>query len=102
MITTTSKIPQSQKIANYLKANPLTRFAAKEIANAIVAQYPEDYLEKRQNPRFADDKAFLSQIVAEIGAQKDAILKANSHIFGKTSPAPAFIGMIPMQRYLKK
>ena len=32
MTATLSKIPQSKKIANYLKANPLIRFDAKEIA----------------------------------------------------------------------
>ena len=32
MTTTPSKIPQSKKIANYLDANPLIRFDAKEIA----------------------------------------------------------------------
>lgn len=82
------RIPQHQKVINYLKTNPLIRFAAKEIAKAIVDQYPEDYIEKRQNPRFTDDKAFLSQIVAEIGAQKGAILKANSHVFWQDKPRP--------------
>ena len=88
MTTTLSKISQSKKIVNYLKANPLIRFTAKEIANAILAQYPEDYLEKRQNPRFADDRAFLSQIVAEIGSQKETILKANLHVFWQDKPRP--------------
>ena len=55
-----SKISQSQKVVNFLLANPLTRFGAREIAQAIVTQYPEDYQEKRENPRFLNDKAFCN------------------------------------------
>jgi hypothetical protein len=83
-----SKLSQAQKIANYLKANPLIHFAAKEIANAIVEQYPEEYLEKRKNPRFADNRALHSQVIAEIGAQKNAILKCDPHIFWRDKPRP--------------
>ncbi len=83
-----SKISQTQKIINFLQANPLKRFGAREIAEAITAQYPEDYQEKRNNPRFATNKAFLQQIVAEIGSQKETILKANPHIFWQDKPRP--------------
>jgi hypothetical protein len=83
-----SKLSQAQKIANYLKANPQINFTAKELANAIVEQHPEDYLEKRKNPRFVDDRAFFSQVVAEIGALKNAILKCNPHIFWRDKPRP--------------
>ncbi|MGZ8175387.1 MULTISPECIES: COG2958 family protein [Methylobacter] len=83
-----SKYTQVQKVVNFLCAKPLNRFTAKEIANAIVEQYPEDFIEKRKNPRFTDDRAFLNQIVGEIGAQKDATLKANAHIFWQDKPRP--------------
>lgn len=82
-----SKISQTQKIIHILQAKPLKTFGAREIAEAIVTQYSEDYLEKRENPRFVDDRAFISQIVAEIGAQKDALLK-NPHIFWQDKPRP--------------
>lgn len=82
-----SKISQSQKIINFLQAHPLTRFGAREIAKDIIENYPEDYLEKRDNPRFADDRAFISQIVAEIGAQKESLVK-NPHIFWQDKPRP--------------
>lgn len=82
-----SKISQSQKIINFLQAHPLTRFGAREIAKDIIEKYPEDYLEKRDNPRFADDRAFISQIVAEIGAQKESLVK-NPHIFWQDKPRP--------------
>ena len=82
-----SKISQVQKIINFLQDQPLTRFNVKEIAEAIVALYPEDYLEKRENPRFADDQAFISQIIAEIAAKKESLLK-NPHIFWQDKPRP--------------
>lgn len=83
-----SKISQAQKIADFLQADPLKRFGAREIAEAIVKQYPEDYQEKRKNPRFADENAFLSQIVAEIGKQKEDILNKSIHIFWQDKPRP--------------
>jgi hypothetical protein len=82
-----SKISQTQKIINFLQEHPLTRFGAREIAKHIIEKYPEDYLEKRENPRFADDRAFISQIVAEIGAQKESLVK-NPHIFWQDKPRP--------------
>jgi uncharacterized protein len=53
-----------------------------------VAIHPEDYQEKRQNPRFADEKAFITQIVAEIGAQKDQIVRIDKHVFWQDKPRP--------------
>lgn len=94
-----SKISQSQKVVNFLLANPLTRFGAREIAQAIVAQYPEDYQEKRENPRFSDDKAFLSQVIAEIGAQKEQILKGNPNIFWQDKPRPRVYWFDPKSQF---
>jgi hypothetical protein len=53
-----------------------------------VAAHPDDYHEKRQNPRFDDEKAFITQIVAEIGAQKDQIVRIDKHIFWQDKPRP--------------
>jgi hypothetical protein len=83
-----SKISQNQKIVNFLQANPLKRFGAREVAQAIVNQYPEDYQEKRKNPRFVDERDFLQQVVAEIGGRKEEILKISSHIFWQDKPRP--------------
>jgi hypothetical protein len=83
-----SKISQAQKIVNFLQANPLKRFSSREIAEAIVSQYPDDYQEKRKNPRFVDNKAFISQIVAEINVQKEQISKKSSHVFWQDKPSP--------------
>jgi hypothetical protein len=83
-----SKLSQTQKIIELLKANPNQKFNARQIADQIVESYPEDYEQKRLNPRFADDKAFLSQVVAEIGSQKDQIVKNDKHVFWQDKPRP--------------
>ena len=83
-----SKLSQSQKIVELLKANPNQKFNARQIAKQIVNSYPEDYRDKRQNPRFADEKAFISQVVAEIGSQKDQIVKNDAHVFWQDKPRP--------------
>lgn len=83
-----SRLSQSQKIVELLKANPNQKFNARQIAEQIVQSYPEDYRDKRQNPRFADEKAFISQVVAEIGSQKDQIVKNDAHVFWQDKPRP--------------
>ena len=83
-----SKLSQSQKIVELLKANPNQKFNARQIAEQIVDSHPEDYRDKRQNPRFADEKAFISQVVAEIGSQKDQIVKNDTHVFWQDKPRP--------------
>lgn len=83
-----SKLSQAQKIVEFLKSNPVQRFTARQIAEGIVARYPEDYVDKRDNPRFVDDKAFITQIVAEIGSQKDQIAKTDNHVFWQDKPRP--------------
>ncbi len=83
-----SKLSQTKKIVTLLKDNPLKRYTAREIADEIIALYPEDYVNKKQNPRFEDDRAFVSQVVAEIGAQKAQLIKASKHIFWQDKPRP--------------
>jgi len=82
------KLSQAQKIIEFLKDTPNKKFNARQIAEQIVNRYPEDYREKQQNPRFADDKAFISQVVAEIGSQKDQITKKDKHVFWQDKPRP--------------
>jgi hypothetical protein len=83
-----STLSQAQRIVEFLKANPNQKFNARQIAEQIVESYPEDYRDKRQNPRFADEKAFVSQVVAEIGSQKDQIIKNDMHVFWQDKPRP--------------
>lgn len=82
------KLSQSQKVVEYLKKNVKQKFTAREIAEAIVKEYSVDYAEKRQNPRFENEKTFIAQIVAEIGSQKDQIVKNSDHVFWQDKPRP--------------
>ncbi|MEZ9490517.1 COG2958 family protein [Vibrio breoganii] len=82
------KLSQSKKIALYLKENPNHRYTAKQIAEAITGRFPEDYSEKRKNPRFETDQDFISQVVAEIGSQKQSILNQSANIKWQDKPRP--------------
>lgn len=83
-----SRLSQTQKIASWLMENPNQKFTAREIAQAIIKRYPEDYQEKRLNDRFVSEQDFIQQIVAEIGAQKDQIIKKNKKIRWQDKPKP--------------
>ncbi|MDX8379715.1 MAG: hypothetical protein R8K48_06685, partial [Gallionella sp.] len=83
-----AKLSQSKKVVEFLKGNSYQKFTARQIAESIVAAHPDDYLEKRQNPRFENEKSFITQIVAEIGAQKDQIIKIDKHVFWQDKPRP--------------
>ena len=82
------KLSQPQKIVAFLKSNPNQKFTARKIAEAILNLYPQDYLEKRNNPRFSTDAELINQIVAEIGVHKNAILKAEPLIQLQDKPRP--------------
>jgi hypothetical protein len=83
-----SRLSQAQKIAEWLMNHPGERFTARQLAEIIVSRYPENYADKRTNLRFADDKAFIGQIVAEIGAQKNAIARCHASIRWQDKPRP--------------
>ena len=53
-----------------------------------MASYPEEYAEKKSNPRFETEKSFISQVIAEIGSQKEQIIKNDIHIFWQDKPRP--------------
>jgi len=82
------KLSQSKKVIEFLKRSATQKFNARQIAESIVKAYPEDYNEKRKNPRFENEKAFITQIVAEIGSQKDQISKIDKHVFWQDKPRP--------------
>ena len=97
-----SKSSQLQKMVEFLKANPKQKFNARQIADHIVGAFPEDYTDKRQNPRFADQASFMSQVVAEIGSQKAQILKKDRHVFWQDKPLQEFIGMTQINPLMKQ
>lgn len=83
-----SKLSQSEKVVKFLRDNPKERFNVRAIAEAIISLYPEDYVGKRNNPRFSNEKDFTAQIVAEIGAQKEQVAKQSPHVFWQDKPRP--------------
>jgi len=90
------------KIIKLLKDNPNKYFTAKEIAKKIVSLYPKEYEQKRKNPRFKDENEFISQVVAEIGALKNRIIKQNSNISWRDKPRPRVYWFEETKLILKK
>jgi hypothetical protein len=68
---------------NVLKDNFKTKFTAKELAIKIVETYPSEFVKKRQNDRFSNENEFLSQVAAEIGRNKESLLKKKGIINDK-------------------
>ncbi len=93
-----SKTSQIQRIVHFLQQHPQKRFTARALAQALISQHPKDYASKRSNPRFDTDAAFLQQIVAEIGSQKDSLAKASPHIFWQDKPRPRHYWFDPSRR----
>lgn len=81
-----NKLSQPQKIVEFLKQNPQQKFTARQIAEAITAKYPQDYQDKKA--AFLNEKAFIQQVVAEIGAHKTSILKICADIQMQDKPRP--------------
>lgn len=65
-----------QMIINVLQANPGQQFTARQLAQKIIDHYSAELAEKRKNPRFVSDEAFLSQITAEVGGSRTVKAKA--------------------------
>lgn len=57
------KLSKTQMVVEFLKENQGKKFTGREIAESIVARYPDTFAQKRQN--YADEKAFIQQIIAE-------------------------------------
>lgn len=68
---------------NVLKINFKTKFTAKELARKIVETFPSEFESKRKNDRFSNENEFLSQVAAEIGRNKETLLKKKGVINDK-------------------
>lgn len=67
-------------VVQILKDNIGKKLTARELANEILKRKPKDVEEKRVNSGFKTMDECLSQIVAEIGASKHAIIKKDFHV----------------------
>lgn len=65
----------SKLVISVLKNHPDKIFTAKEIAVFLWQNNKDEFVEKRKNPRFSSDEDLINQITAEIGSQKNSILK---------------------------
>jgi hypothetical protein len=65
----------AKMVITILKRNPNISFTAKELATKLWTDYKEEFLQKRNNPRFHTDEDLINQITAEIGSQKNTLLK---------------------------
>ncbi len=82
------QLSQPQRIVQILKAQSQQKMTARQIAELLVQQYSADYAKKRNNPRFKNDNDFINQIVAEIGATKESIIKLSGRILWQDKPKP--------------
>lgn len=67
-------------VVQILKDNIGKKLTARELANEILKRKPIDVEEKRKNSGFETMNECLSQIVSEIGASKNAIIKKDYHV----------------------
>ena len=67
-------------VIQILKDNIGKKLTARELANEVLKRKPIDVEEKRKNSGFKSMEECLSQLVAEIGASKNAIIKKDFHV----------------------
>ena len=67
-------------VVQILRDNIGKKLTARELANEVLKRKPIDVEEKRKNSGFKTMEECLSQIVAEIGASKAAIIKKDFHV----------------------
>ena len=67
-------------VVQILKDNVGKKLTARELANEVLNRKPVDVEEKRKNSGFKTMEDCLSQLVAEIGASKNAIIKKDFHV----------------------
>lgn len=67
-------------VVQILKDNVGKKLTARELANEVLNRKPVDVEEKRKNSGFKTVEDCLSQLVAEIGASKNAIIKKDFHV----------------------
>jgi len=83
-----SNLSQRERVIDVLKKQPLKRFNVRQIAEMISTDFAEDYVEKRKNPRFKDEKSFIMQIAAEIGGHKEDVSDKDAHVCWQDKPRP--------------
>jgi hypothetical protein len=75
-------------VIEFLKRSPEQKFTARQLAHSIITNNKAEFAEKHANPRFATDKDFEAQVVAEIGARVKKILAKAPNVHTRDKPRP--------------
>jgi hypothetical protein len=67
-------------VSEILKENPNKKMTARNIAEEIFRQKPDDCKHKKEASNFESDERLITQIIAEIASMKHLILKKDSKI----------------------
>lgn len=78
----------AQRVLQFLRAHRGESFIAREIAEAVVAAYPDIYADKAQRSGFTTHKQLIQQVVAEIGTNKEILLKQEPALVLQDLPRP--------------
>lgn len=78
-----------EMIIETLKANPESKFTARELALSFLDRYPKEMSEKQSNPRYNTKEKLISQLAAEIGGARTAAAKKQCpNIVTRDKPKP--------------
>ncbi|MBE9578938.1 MULTISPECIES: COG2958 family protein [Moraxella] len=80
------KTTLNEKVIAFLKQHANQAFTAREIALAITKTYAKDFIDKRQ--KYPNEKAFIAQMVAEIGSNPKQLLNMSNNINIQDKPRP--------------
>ena len=83
------KLSQAQKALEFLKSNPNQKFTARFIADKLIATYPQDYIEKRNNIKFENNEgAFKQQVIRELYSIFPDLIENNPCVKYQERPRP--------------
>jgi hypothetical protein len=83
------KLSQAQKALEFLKSNPNQKFTARFIADKLIATYPQDYIEKRNNIKFENNEgAFKQQVIRELYSIFPDLIQNNPCVKYQEKPSP--------------
>ena len=79
------KLNLSTRVVEYLEQNPEQKFTAREIAEWVFENYPDECREKQERSKatvypIKDDASLVQQLVAEIGTMRPGLQKKNPKI----------------------
>ena len=83
------KLSQAQKALEFLKSNPNQKFTVRFIADKLIATYPQDYIEKRNNIKFENNEgAFKQKVIRELYSIFPDLIQNNPCVKYQEKPSP--------------